>query len=100
MSSNFVRETMLAERANSPREEVLALQEAALRQYLVEYRNLPGFLRLLREYGYAGARDLVDELLDELEGDGKVVYSSAFSKYLSLREWLEAVRGCLKRGKR
>ena len=47
---NYVRAVMLAQQKHYPQEEIHRFQELALRQYASDYRNLPGFQVLVREW--------------------------------------------------
>lgn len=52
---NFVRAAMLAQRSQYPQDEIRRLQELALKKYVFEYRNYPGFWKLVQEYEFSEA---------------------------------------------
>jgi hypothetical protein len=47
---NYVRVVMLAQQSHYPQEKIRQFQELALRQYASDFRNLPGFRVLVREW--------------------------------------------------
>lgn len=63
---NFVRAVMLAEQHQYPKEKVRHLQELALKQYALDYRNRQGLQKLIQWYGFSESevRRVIDEGLD------------------------------------
>lgn len=86
----------LAQTLKLPQEKIRNLQELALRQIALEYRNAAAVRNLAREWGFARA-DLENLLYaglaeyEELSGKKHLeqAYDIATGKYLTLRQWVD-----------
>ena len=103
---NYLSAVTLAQRLGKPHETIKELQEAALKQYITEYRNAPGAAALVGQLQFTA--DEVDRLLEAIlqeasRGHDKTPpwarkrYDAKTMKYLDIGEWISRYRGPLKR---
>ena len=87
----------MAEGQEEPEQRAKELQEAALKQYIKEYRNAQGAIALAQEFGFSD--DEIDRLLEAIieevkRSEGKrhswagKRYDIKTMKYLDLEEWI------------
>ena len=98
-NQNYTRAAWIAQVQNRPKEEIRALQEKALKQYIVEYRNAQAVQTLIEEYHFSNAelQHLVQSILQQMRNEqaaGKNVAKSQFDietmRFLKLDEWIES----------
>jgi len=78
---NYVRAVMLAQQNQYPQEKIRHFQELALRQYASDYRNLPGFRVLVKEWEIP--QNEVKRILEQLlEERGTYASNEAFSQWI------------------
>ncbi len=61
---NYAAAASMAERMGEPAERIKELQEAAIKQYITEYRNGPGAMALAQEFQFSD--DDIDRLLEAI----------------------------------
>ncbi len=87
----------MAEEQGEPEERTKELQEAALKQYITEYRNVQGAMALAQEFRFTD--DEIDRILgailEEVRGSGGKRpswagkrYDIKTMKYLDVEEWI------------
>jgi hypothetical protein len=98
----------IAERQEKPEERTQELQEAALKQYITEYRNAQGAMALAQEFRFTD--DEIDRLLgaiiEEVRGSGEKSppwagkrFDVKTMKYLDVEEWIAHYGKELKRAR-
>ena len=103
---NYAAAASMAERMEEPAERMKELQEAAIKQYITEYRNGPGAMALAQEFQFSD--DEIDRLLEAIieevrtRGEEKPPwagkrYDIKTMKYFDIEEWIEHYRRTLKR---
>ncbi len=104
---NYAAAVSLAEHLGEPQERITELQEAAIKQYITEYRNAPGAVTLAQEFRFAD--DEIERLLQAIIQEGKASegkkppwagkrYDTKTMKYLDVEEWITHYGKELKRG--
>ena len=104
---NYLSAASLAQRLGKPHEVIRELQEAALKQSIVEHRNMPAAVVLVGEFQFTAGE--VDRLLgaileearaqqDQTPGWAKKRYDPKTMKYLDIEEWISRYGADLKRG--
>ncbi len=98
-TQNYTRAAWIAKLMKRPEEEIRSLQQKALKQYIVEYRNAKGVQTLLEEFQFSDMEleRLVQSLLQEIRNEeavsGKNVAEKQFDietmRSLTLDEWIE-----------
>ncbi len=96
-NQNYIRAARIAQLQNRPEEEIRGLQEKALKQFIVEYRNAQGVQTLIKEYRFSHAEveRLVQSILEDIRNEetGKTAAKSQFDietmRFLKLDEWIE-----------
>ncbi|UCD71815.1 MAG: hypothetical protein JSW70_02140 [Syntrophobacterales bacterium] len=94
---NFTAAASMAERIEEPAERIKELQEAAIKQYITEYRNAQGVMALAQQYQFTD--DEIDRLLEAIIGEVKASgeqkppwagkrYDIKTMKYLDVEEWI------------
>ena len=71
---NYVAALALAQRLEKPPETIRELREAALKQYITEYRNAPGAVVIVQEFQFRAdeVARLLEAILEEARaGEGK-----------------------------
>ena len=102
---NYVAAVALAQQLGKPAESVKDLQGAAIKQYIVEYRNAPGATALIGEFRFTA--DEVDRLLELILEEVKATegkrsswagrrYDAKTMKYLDVEEWISQYGRTLK----
>jgi len=93
-NKNYVRAVRIAESIGKPPGEIKELQQEAIKQFIVEYRNPQGAIALAEEYHFA--REDVDQLLRSIlqeAGEKKILdrrqYDIKTMRYLTLGEWIK-----------
>lgn len=106
---NYVAALALARRLEKPPDTIRELQEAALKQYITEYRNAPGAVALVQEFQFTAGEveRLLEAILQEAsEGQDKKPpwarkrYDAKAMKYLDIEEWISRHGAALKRAAR
>jgi hypothetical protein len=103
---NYAAAVSLAERLEEPKERVKELQEAAIKQYITEYRNAQGAVALAQQFRFTD--DEVDRLLEAILGEVKRSegkrppwagkrYDVKTMKYFDIEEWISRYGRTLKR---
>jgi len=103
---NYAAAVSLAERLEEPKERVKELQEAAIKQYITEYRNAQGAVALAQQFRFTD--DEVDRLLEAILGEVKRSegkrppwagkrYDVKTMKYFDIEEWISQYGRTLKR---
>jgi predicted transcriptional regulator len=106
---NYVAAVPIAQRLGEPQERIRELQQAAIKQYITEYRNVPGTMALLERFQFAD--DELDRLLEAIieevrRSEGKKPswagkrYDTKTTKYLDVEEWIARYGNELKRARR
>jgi len=94
---NYTRAAWIGRRMNRPEEEVRSLQEKALRQYIVEFRNPQGVQALVEEYRFSpeDLQRFVQKILEETtreesggKGGPKSQFDTGTMRFLTLEEWI------------
>lgn len=91
---NYVRAVRIAESIGKPAGEIRELQQKAIEQFIIEYRNPQGAIALAEEYHFA-REDLVQLLRDILQEaeekkiSGKRQFDIKTMRYLTLDEWIK-----------
>jgi len=95
---NCVRAVVLAEkRATIPQNEIWRLKELALRQYASDYRNLPGFNKLVQDWEIPRTeverilRDIWEEQNNYATSEASLQYDIKTMQNITLKEWIENV---------
>jgi hypothetical protein len=94
---NYAAAASMAEEQGEPEERTKELQEAALKQYITEYRNAQGAMALVQEFRFTD--DEIDRLLEAIieevrESHGKSPpwagkrYDVKTMKYFDVEEWI------------
>jgi len=94
---NYAAAASVAERLEEPVERIRELQEAAVKQYITEYRNARGAIALVQEFRFT--EDEIDRLFEaivkEAGGSGEKSpswtgrsYDVKTMKYLNIEEWI------------
>jgi hypothetical protein len=103
---NYAAAVALAQRLEKPPETIRELQEAAIKQYITEYRNAPGAMALLGQFRSTAqeVERLLDAILQEAGRAGqeapswaKKRYDAKAMKYLDVGEWISQYAAALKR---
>jgi hypothetical protein len=103
---NYAAAVALAQRLEKPAETIRELQEAAIKQYITEYRNAPGAMALLGQFRFTAqeVERLLDAILQEAARAGqkrpswaKKRYDAKTMKYLDVGEWISQYGAALKR---
>jgi hypothetical protein len=91
---NYVRAVRIAESIGKPAGEIRELQQEAIKQFIVEFRNPQGAIALAEEYHFV--REDVDQLLRGIlqeaegkEGLDRKQYDIKTMRYLTLGEWIK-----------
>jgi hypothetical protein len=103
---NYLSAVSIAQRLGKSHEAIRELREAALKQYIIEYRNVPGAVALVGQLQFPA--DEVDRLLeailqeasrdqDKTPSWAKKRYDAKAMKYLDIEEWISRHRAALKR---
>jgi len=103
---NYAGAASMAESLGEPTERIKELQEAAIKQYITEYRNGLGAMALAQEFRFTD--DDIDRLLEAIieevrtRGEEKPPwagkrYDIKTMKYFDIEEWIVHYRGTLKR---
>lgn len=92
---NFVRAAMLAEQNRYPAEKVRYLQEQALKQYALEYRNAQGLKKLIQWYrlSKSEATGIISEGLSEWKGYGGLQWDINQMRHITLSEFTDDFLG-------
>ena len=104
---NYAAAASLAEHLGEPQERIRELQEAAIKQYITEYRNAQGAIALAQEFRFSD--DEIDRLLEAIMGEAKESegkkpswagkrYDVKTTKYLDVEEWIARYERELKGG--
>jgi hypothetical protein len=102
---NYVAAVALAQKLGKPAERIKELQGAAIKQYIIEYRNAPGATALIGEFRFTA--DEVDRLLEAILEEVKTTggkrspmagrrYDAKTMKYLDVEEWISQYGRTLK----
>lgn len=92
---NYVRAVMLAQQNQYPQEKIRHFQELALRQYASDYRNLPGFRVLVKEWEIPQneVKRILEQLLEETRtyasSEVSLQYDGHTMQNLSLSQWIQ-----------
>jgi hypothetical protein len=92
---NYVRAVMLAQKNHYPQEKIRHFQELALRQYAADYRNLPGFRVLVKEWEIPQneVKRILEQLLEETRtfatGEHSLQYDGHTMQNLTLSQWIQ-----------
>lgn len=92
---NFVRAVMLAQQGHYKEEEIRHFQELALRQYASDYRNLPGFRVLVKEWEIPQheVKRVLEQLLEEIStsvsNSDSLQYDGNTMQNLTLGQWIQ-----------
>ena len=103
---NYAAAVSMAERLEKPKESIKELQEAAIKQYITEYRNAQGAMALAHEFGFSD--DEIDRLLEAILGEARKSegkrppwagnrYDVKTTKYFDIEEWIAHYGRTLKR---
>ena len=94
---NHAAVASMAEGQEEPEERNKELQEAALKQYITEYRNAQGAIALAQEFRFSDDQidRLLEAIMEEVKGsEGKRPpwagkrYDIKTMKYLDVEEWI------------
>jgi hypothetical protein len=94
---NYVRAVLLAQQEHYPQEKIHHLKELALRQYAADYRNLPGFQRLVKEWEIPQneIKKILDQLLEETRtyanSEASLQFDVHTMQHLTLSQWIQNV---------
>jgi hypothetical protein len=102
---NYAATVALAQQLGKPAESIKELQGAAIKQYIIEYRNAPGATALIGEFRFTA--DEVDRLLEAILEEVKATedkrspwagrrYDAKTMKYLDVEEWISQYGRILK----
>ena len=103
---NYPAAVSMAERLEEPKERVKEFQEAAIKQYITEYRNGPGAIALAQEFRFTDDEidRLLEAIIEEVKGsEGKRPpwagkrYDVKTMKYFDIEEWIAHYGRTLKR---
>jgi hypothetical protein len=103
---NYTAAASIAERLEEPKEKIKELQEAALKQYITEYRNAQGAMALAQEFRFTDDEidRLLEAIIEEVKGsEGKRPpwagkrYDIKTMKYFDIEEWIAHYERTLKR---
>lgn len=105
---NYAAAASMAEQPEGPTERIREVQEAAIKQYITEYRNASGAMALVQEYRFTD--DEIDRLLEGIleeakRSEGKRLpwarkcFDAKTMKYLDIEEWISHYGKTLKRAK-
>ncbi len=103
---NYAAALALGQRLGKPPETIRELQEATIKQYVTEYRNAPGAVVLVEQFGFTVQEvgQLLDAILQEASGTGgekppwaRKRYDAKAMKYLDMEEWISQYGAALKR---
>lgn len=92
---NYVRAVMLAQQKHYPQEEIHRFQELALRQYASDYRNLPGFRVLVKEWEIPQneVKKILEQLLEETRtyatSEDSLQHDGHTMPNLTLSQWIQ-----------
>ena len=92
---NYVRAVMLARQNNYPQEKIRHFQELALRQYASDYRNLPGFRVLVKEWEIPQneVKKILEQLLEETRtyatSEDSLQHDGHTMPNLTLSQWIQ-----------
>jgi len=91
---NYVRAVLLAEKmSTTPQNEIWRLKELALRQYATDYRNLPGFKKLVQDWEVprAEVERILRGILEEQDNYARVLlqFDIDTMRHITLKEWIE-----------
>ena len=96
----------MAEEQGEPEERTKELQEAAIKQYITEYRNAQGAMALAQEFRFTDDEidRLLEAIIEEVKGsEGKKPpwagkrYDIKTMKYFDIEEWIAHYGKTLKR---
>jgi hypothetical protein len=94
---NYTAAVPIAQRLGEPQERIKELQEAAIKQYITEYRNAQGAIALAQEFRFTDDEidRLLEAIIEEVKGrEGKKPpwagkrYDVKTMKYLDIEEWI------------
>ena len=94
---NYAAAALMAERQGGPEERIKELQEAAIKQYITEYRNAQGAMALAQEFHFTNDEidRLLEAIIEEVGGSGEKGppwagkrYDVKTMKYLDVEEWI------------
>lgn len=103
---NYAAAASMAERQGEPEERIKGLQEAALKQYITEYRNAQGAMAMAQEFRLTDDEidRLLEAIIEEVRGSGEKGppwagkrYDVKTMKYLDVEEWIAHYGRGLKR---
>ena len=103
---NYAAAASMAEEQGEPEERIRELQEAALKQYITEYRNAQGAMALAQEFRFTDEEidRILGAILEEVRGSGGKRpswagrrYDVKTMKYLDVEEWIARYGRELKR---
>ena len=92
---NYVRAVILAQQNQYHQEKIHCFQELALRQYAADYRNLPGFRVLVKEWEIPQNRvkKILKQLLEETRtyavSEDSLQYDGHTMQNLTLSQWIQ-----------
>ena len=92
--NNYVRAERIAKELGKPAGEIKELQENAIKQLILEFRNPQGAVALMEDYLFT--KEEIDHLLRSLlqeAAEKKILdkrqYDIKTMRYLTLREWVK-----------
>ncbi len=97
-NKNYTRAAWIAKRLNKSKDELQSIQEKALRQFIVDYRNPQAVETLLKEYQFSNEQleRLIQDILQNAYQDGttekkdaKTQFDVGTMRFLKLDEWIE-----------
>lgn len=103
---NYAAAVSIAEQLQEPKERIKELQEAALKQYITEYRNAQGAIAMAQEFRFTDEEidRILGAILEEVRGSGGKRpswagrrYDIKTMKYLDVEEWIARYGRELKR---
>jgi hypothetical protein len=102
---NFAAAVALAQQLGKPAESIKEIQGAAIKQYIIEYRNAPGATALIGEFRFTANEvdRLLEAILEEVRATGGKRspmagrrYDAKAMKYLDVEEWVSQYGRTLK----
>ena len=103
---NYAAAVSEAERLGEPAERIKELQEAAIKQYITEYRNASGAMTLAQEFRFSDdeINRLLEAIIEEVKASGEQKppwarkrYDIKTMKYFDIEEWIAHYGRALKR---
>ncbi len=94
---NYAAAASIAQQLAEPQERIKELQEAAIKQYITEYRNARGAIALVQEFRFADDEidRLFEAIIEEARGSGEKRpswagrrYDVKTMKYLDIEDWI------------